>query len=319
MKKAKKIFSGDGQPMLSARAAAARFACAPDYIGKLCREGKLSGVQVNGAWFVHESSLDSFESSRQEARAARSEELSVLRKQELSDNGFVSKILVPDTLFQLSPFLIKMAVASVAVGFIFTASVSLTGILSATPSGNLGAALGTLSSPFFAQQNPSFSLPSPAVFGQLFDKLFASSINFESKTTPIVRPPPQEPFPTAEVAAVAADNSATLAALSAGSSKVQYAIYPVVERTIEKVIIENGISQEMLTSIVRELAAGKDGAVQYNDNGHFAASSTALMWNDKLGAFTVSGALNADTLCLRGVCLTQAQLQSLLSTATSTP
>ena len=80
MKQAKKIFSGDGQPMLSARAAAARFACAPDYIGKLCREGKLSGVQVNGAWFVYEASLDSFESSRQEARSARSEELSFLRK-----------------------------------------------------------------------------------------------------------------------------------------------------------------------------------------------------------------------------------------------
>ena len=304
--------------MLSARAAAARFACAPDYIGKLCREGKLAGVLVNGAWFVCEASLDSFESSRQEARAARSEELSFLRKQELSSSGFAPKKAAAVGFFACNPLVGKASLASAAVGFIFVASVSLTGILSATPSGTLGAALGTLHSPFFAQQNPSFSMPSPAVFGQLFDKLFASRINFESKTMPIVRPPPQEPFPAAEVAAVAADNGATLAALSAGSSKVQYAIYPVVERTIEKVIVENGISQELLTSIVRELAAGKDGAIQYNDNGRFAASSTALMWNDKLGAFTVSGALNADSLCLQGVCLTQAQLQNLLSTTTTT-
>lgn len=322
MKQTKKILSRNGTQMLSARAAAARLACAPDYISKLCRDGKLSGVLVNGAWLVYGPSLDSFESSREEARAARSEELSALRKKELSGNGFVSKTETPIAVLTLNPFLIKMALASIAVGFIFTASVALTGMLPAAAERSLGAALGTLQSPFFAQQNTglSFSLPSTTIFGQWFDRLFASRVGFEPDTKPAVQPPPrQEPFP---VAAAAPEHVAALAALYATSSnaKVQYAVYPVIERTVEKVVIENGISPELLTSIVRELAAGQDGAIQYNDNGRFAASSTALLWDDKRGAFTVSGALNANALCLRGVCLTKEQLQNLISaTASSTP
>ncbi len=308
--------------MLSARAAAFRLSCAPDYIGKLCRDGKLSGAQVNGAWFVYEASLNDFESSRHAARIARSEELSAIRKQELLNNGFVSKVQTPIAISILHPLLVRIAIASAAVGFIFVASVSITRLLSVPHEESLSAALGQLQSPFFAQQNFSFLLPSTTIFGQLFDAVFASRVNFETKTeSPVKTPQPHEPFP---VAAVAAESSVVSAALSATSSKVQYAVYPVVEHTVEKVIVENGISQELLTSIVNELAAGKNGAIQYNDNGHFAASSTALVWDDKLSAFTVSGALHADTLCLRGVCLTKAQLQNLISatatsTATSTP
>ena len=327
MKQTKKIFSNNGKQMLSARAAAARLCCAPDYIGKLCRDGKLSGTQVNGAWFVYEPSLDSFEFLREEARAARSEELSTLRRQELYNNGFVSKKEIPAgiSLLNLNPLITKMALASAAIGFVFIASVSLAVALRTAPGGPLGAALGELQSPFFAQKSLSFSLPSIAVFGQLFNALFASRVSVETKTKPVIRPAQQEPFPAAPTTAPAAVATADgiLQAALATSSKVQYAIYPVIERTIEKerVIVENGISPELLTSIVKELAAGSDGSIQYNSSGSFSASSTALVWDNEQGALKVQGALSADSLCLRGVCLTKTQLQSLLSTttATSTP
>jgi len=314
MKQAKKIFSGDGQPMLSARAAAARFACAPDYIGKLCREGKLSGVQVNGAWFVYEASLDSFESSRQEARAARSEELSFLRKQELSSSGFAPK--------KAAAVGFKASLASAAVGFIFVASVSIASIAPFVQQEDLSAAIGQLRSPFFGT-GEQVSIPvSMRSFGDYFLNLFASDIRVQvtvrgqpeieesagtwitGTTSVAVAPPPDE------------------ANTETGSNRQQQIIInPVVERTVERVIVENGISPALLSSIVKELAIGSDGALQYSRGGAFSASSTALLWDNEQGALKVQGALNADSLCLQGVCITKAQLQNLLSTttATSTP
>src|SRR4051812_17954674 len=82
MKQVKKIFSKEGNPMLSAREAATRLSCAQDYIGKLCREGKLEGSQVKGAWFVDEASLKAFDLSRAAARETRSQELSAQRRTE---------------------------------------------------------------------------------------------------------------------------------------------------------------------------------------------------------------------------------------------
>src|SRR3989338_7064085 len=321
MKQAKKIFSGDGQPMLSARAAAARFACAPDYIGKLCREGKLSGVQVNGAWFVYEASLASFESSRQEARSARSEELSFLRKQELSSSGFVPKRSAAVGFFAFNPLIGKATLVSAAIGFIFVASVSISDLAPFVQQEDISAAIGTLRSPFFGTGEQASIPLSMRSFGDYFLNLFASDIRVQvtvrgqpeieesagtwitGTTSVAVAPPPDE------------------ANTETGSNRQQQIIInPVVERTVERVIVENGISPAMLSSIVKELAIGSDGALQYSRGGAFSASSTALLWDNEQSALKVQGALNADSLCLQGVCLTKAQLQSLLSAAaTSTP
>jgi hypothetical protein len=75
MTQPKKILSATGEPMLSARSAAKILSCAQDYVSKLCREGKLRGTQIQGAWFVEESSIQEYEVAREAARrysAARS-------------------------------------------------------------------------------------------------------------------------------------------------------------------------------------------------------------------------------------------------------
>ena len=307
--------------MLSARAASARFACAPDYIGKLCREGKLAWVQVNGAWFVYESSLDFFESSRQESRAARSEELSTLRKQELSNNGFVPKNAASAGFFGFNPLVVKTSLISAAVGFIFVASVSLTRIVPFVQQEDLSAAIGQLRSLFFGT-GEQVSIPvSMRSFGDYFLNLFASDIRVQ--VTVRGQPEIEESAGTwiTGTTSVALSPPTNETNTETGSNRQQQIIInPVIERTVEKVVVENGISPALLSSIVKELAIGSDGALQYSRGGSFSASSTALLWDNELGALKVSGALNADSLCLQGVCLTKAQLQSLLSaTATSTP
>ena len=321
MKQAKKIFSGDGQPMLSARAAAARFACAPDYIGKLCREGKLSGVQVNGAWFVYEASLDSFESSRQDARAARSEELSTLRKQELSSNGFVPKRSAAVGFFAFNPLIGKALLLSAAIGFIFVVSVSAANIMPSVQREHLSAAIGTLRSPFFGTGEQE-SIPAPFDnFGDYFLNLFASDIRVQ--VTVRGQPEIEEstgPWITATTSVAVVPPPSEVNTETDSNRQQQIIINPVIEGTVERVVVENGISPALLSSIVKELAIGSDGALQYSRGGAFSASSTALLWDNEQGALKVQGALNADSLCLQGVCLTKAQLQSLLSAAaTSTP
>src|SRR3989344_5880279 len=82
MKQTKKLFSATGKPLLSARAAAQLLSCAPDYIGKLCREEKLAATRHKNAWFVDPDSIAVFEKSRAESKIERSKELSEIRKQE---------------------------------------------------------------------------------------------------------------------------------------------------------------------------------------------------------------------------------------------
>jgi len=82
MTPAKKLISNSGEPMLSARAAAKILSCAPDYIGRLCREGEIEGERINGAWYVSQQSLGAFKQERIFKAQRRAQELSRLRREE---------------------------------------------------------------------------------------------------------------------------------------------------------------------------------------------------------------------------------------------
>ena len=70
----KKFISNiSGKKLLPAKRAAELLSCAPDYIGKLCRDGKLEGQLVERVWYVEPDSVRVFEKSRQEAKANRSQ------------------------------------------------------------------------------------------------------------------------------------------------------------------------------------------------------------------------------------------------------
>ena len=82
MASTKKNYYLSGKSFLPARVAAQKLACAPDYVGKLCRDGKLDCARVDGAWLVEETSMAEFEKNRRMAKIVRAEELSLLRQQE---------------------------------------------------------------------------------------------------------------------------------------------------------------------------------------------------------------------------------------------
>jgi hypothetical protein len=68
--------------LLPSRAAAKILRCTPDYVAKLCRDGKLSCVRDNSAWFVEKDSIARFRRTRQVLKEARAVELVQLRRHE---------------------------------------------------------------------------------------------------------------------------------------------------------------------------------------------------------------------------------------------
>ena len=65
------------------RAAAKRLNYVPDYVARLCREGKLDCVQIGAAWYVRKDSLAAFKITRASEKAARALKLSQFRRQQL--------------------------------------------------------------------------------------------------------------------------------------------------------------------------------------------------------------------------------------------
>ncbi|HUD02656.1 MAG TPA: hypothetical protein VMR46_01370, partial [Candidatus Paceibacterota bacterium] len=189
--------------MLSARKAAKRLACAPDYVGKLCREGKLEGERINNAWFVKESSIAAFEKSRASARMARAQELAEERQKE-------QEVYRKTKGLRTASFLHSAAGKSVAFvlggTFLFASLVYAGGI--ATPfespletggSSQGAAVLASVQSPFFAAppQTPNLAVPSSNnFFASVLAFLFG---NHSSQTVAVSPAQPVSPTPVSAV------------------------------------------------------------------------------------------------------------------------
>ena len=72
----------DGSRFISANDAARTVGVTRDYIGRLCRDGKLSGKRVGKLWYVDENSLNRFLIEKEHSTATRREKLSKERSEE---------------------------------------------------------------------------------------------------------------------------------------------------------------------------------------------------------------------------------------------
>jgi hypothetical protein len=184
--------------MLSARSVAKRLSCAQDYVTKLCREGKLRGSQIQGAWFVEEDSIHEFEVSRETARVERSEDLARQRRQEAAQyrrhNEPVDKM--PATQAFLGSRKDGNIFASIVSKTGKNAALALAGVLLfgavAFASGanyiaehaELTAALAQIESPFFGSTPAPITVSTSSahsVTGSILGNVFA--FFFGSKTT----------------------------------------------------------------------------------------------------------------------------------------
>ncbi|MDO8518167.1 MAG: hypothetical protein Q7S26_02655, partial [bacterium] len=268
MTPSKKILSPTGTAMLSARKAAKRLLCAPDYISKLCREGKLEGVREGNAWFVDEESIARFEQTRSAARVTRAQELSEQRRfenktyQKLNHKRFGSS------------FFGNGIVAACMAGLLFSAvalagSVALSGrgVMLHGGTGNLSASLAQLQSPFFGTYPTSVSLPSvpsSTLASNLFSKLFAffspspspgsTTLTTGNSGPMAINPSPDSTgSPQVRSGPAVSTPPAHTAPAAAPPTVIQKNTYPVIERTIEHTNTVSGITEDLLAAKLSEL------------------------------------------------------------------
>jgi hypothetical protein len=70
--------------LLPVRAAAKRLHYAPDYVAKLCREGKLECSQIAGGWYVQKKSVTEFRMARTYEKAVREHALVQVKREKES-------------------------------------------------------------------------------------------------------------------------------------------------------------------------------------------------------------------------------------------
>jgi hypothetical protein len=213
--------------MFSTRHAAKVLGCAPDYIGKLCREGKLQGIRVKNAWFVTAESLEEFEVERAYTRTLRAEELRTQRKKENEENRFVpdnaeevsprvhaapvyahmQRSLVPKSLSFVLGVVLLFGSTLFAFGGMSEQSLLGRGV------GQLAASLAQLQSPFFGVHPVAIEFPNQgrSGFARFFDFLFTQPTQqyaqapapYVAPATAPTQPPVQTQTPQAPVASVA--------------------------------------------------------------------------------------------------------------------
>jgi hypothetical protein len=66
--------------LLPVRAAGKRLHYAPDYVAKLCREGKLECSAIGGAWYVQKKSVAAFRTARTYEEAVRAHASAQVRR-----------------------------------------------------------------------------------------------------------------------------------------------------------------------------------------------------------------------------------------------
>jgi hypothetical protein len=223
------------ETLLSARKAAQRLSCNPDYVSKLCREGKLEGVRQDGAWMVSFASIAKFEKMREEARIARAEELSKLRKAEskaFQAELFSEAKVALGEIASPAKGLFSFNRVGVVVGsmlffaaFAFAGgSSSINGVFGA-PDNTLSATVAKVDSPFFGN-NPF------AIFAALFTP----------KTAPVVATATSTDSLVNSGNAIAQNAAPSQNATSTKTTIVQNNTYPVIERTVEHTATVSGIT-----------------------------------------------------------------------------
>ena len=260
--------------MLSAKNAAKRLACAPDYVGKLCREGKLDGKRIDNAWYVSLRSLNEFEHNRVIAKGERAKELAAERRKENEAYRKVNNLPVlppktADTVTSQKPFnfagqshIKKAGVFALGASLLF-ASLVFAGAASSTINPqSLTAALSQVESPFFAltpvslPQGTTTTASTGGFLSSILAYLFGG--NTTSPQLATNSPAPSQPLPPESSAAprLPAEPAANSAAQTATQSPLQTIVQNITQPVIEKDVVttESGITQADLDTQLNELS-----------------------------------------------------------------
>ncbi len=279
----KKIFANTGEPMLSARAAAKLLNCAPDYVGKLCREGKLVGQRIDNAWFVQEASIIKFQSDRRESKSLRAENLAGERRKEnelyRKLNGLPGSLPKGKTKSAFSitrPLGLAIGTTFLLISVVFAGTV-------ASPTGNrffgipaqsisnsqtLTAALAQIESPFFVTKPPLLAIPqiSNPFTSNFFSNIFAYFFPSNNSINVAVSEP-TSPQPSVPLTSSTESTSSPTATVNQTPTIVENITQPIIERTlVESSSPPVGITQADLTEQLTALSNSLTSLIYQNQS-----------------------------------------------------
>ena len=261
--------------MLSARKTAQRLNCAQDYVGRLCREEKLTGLQVRGMWFVSEESIGLFEQMRQVSKAIRAQVLADKRRSENREFKKQNGSFFEKTFSSFKPRNVGIVAglgvgAALLFGALVFASVAHTQgsrQFSYPDSPTQSAALAQTESPFFGTPPPAISLgglPQGIVssVSNFFSNTFAALFGSKQSTSAVATAPVQTPL----VVSHTNTEQPAQTSLSASAPIIQNNTYPVVEHTVEQTVVQGGVTQAQVDQKLQELANALQSQISFLAN-----------------------------------------------------
>jgi hypothetical protein len=273
MSAAKKIISKDGASMISARIAAQRLKCAPDYISKLCREGKLAGEQIDGAWFVLESSIGSFSQQRVLSKQQRAEALAQERRSENEQFKKANATSLQRALMQIGALPVK-EISGLALGISLLLGASVfASSMGHGAHGTLGTASVSQSEvAFFGGQAPAVETPHLSYnplsgLARGFSDLLSF---FGHKNTPVVAEvrvePTQQPSVSTNVSQPGSASASSAVGRGNSSGAPVINNYPVIERIVERATAVGGVTSDELTTRLQELSNSLMSQISFVSN-----------------------------------------------------
>ncbi|MCX6819768.1 MAG: helix-turn-helix domain-containing protein [Candidatus Adlerbacteria bacterium] len=326
--------------MLSARKVAERLGCAQDYVSKLCREGKLVGRQVDGAWFIEQESISVFEKMRDVAKVARAEALADQRRRENKEYKIQHAGEIKKQFF-------ARAIGAARTGLFFAAGSALL-LGSVVFAGENGKAHGVQTAPvqlgqggvpvaqhsalFFGTPTTSVALSAAveetaaAAVGNFFSRVI--SYFFAAPAAHYVVAPEN---PTAYVPQQVTETQSSAPGPDAPVAPtktvvVQQNTYPVIQRTLERVVSVGGISETELTDRLNQLNNKLQSQISTIANPGYGSPrgnfdfSQAVNNLSNVTVHGVSGLTDADipdTISLSGVTIGGATISSFTGTGLS--
>jgi|GEM_PF-2886321 len=326
--------------MLSARKVAERLGCAQDYVSKLCREGKLAGKQIDGAWFIEQESISTFEKMREVAKIARAEALADQRRKENKEYQIQRAGEFKKQFFARAVGAVRTGVFFAAGSALLLGSVVFAGEHgkvntvqeTAAHTQQVGTSVAQHSALFFGTPTTSVALSAAvgetaaAAVGSFFSRVI--SYFFAAPAAHYVVAPEN---PTAYVPQQVTETQSSAPGPGAPVAPtktvvVQQNTYPVIQRTLERVVSVGGISDAELTDRLNQLNNKLQSQISTIANPGYGSPrgnfdfSQAVNNLSNVTVHGVSGLTDADipdTISLSGVTIGGATISSFTGTGLS--
>lgn len=229
---------------VSSKDAAKLYGVTHDYITLLCRRGKLHGVRERTHWLVECDSLEAFFSGSRKENTHALESIRTYHLQDATSSAAESPQPPQTVVARTTPGRLRSVATGVVTSGLLLLVIGGTYALSSTR--QFDVAPHTQTAAAFARELESPFFLSPGWLGDVLTRAYHAFTNTTTRVDTIVQAPTQDARQERQ------EESESPAAVTVVE---QHNTYPVVERVVERVTAEAGVSQQLLDTRLVTLGA----------------------------------------------------------------